>query len=623
MLPSERTSCRCAPPRRLRWLRAAAVCGAVFSAILGGCAIDPVRDAERVLAEVPAAALSKARGLEEAGEPAEAAAAYLELAEGAPSPAREQLELDAAAALLSAGEAIEATNVLSDIDKGKLTAAQREQVLLLEADLALQRGRATEALARLQQVNKGRLPTNLKIRYLGTEAAAYRLAGEPMRAAESLNELDGVLRGDRAAQRENQVSLLFTLATLGRAGLDEAIRDTRGRMQGWSELARLFSEYGAPSPRLDAAFRDWRRAHGGHPALADLPEAYFATLAGGYPAGTDALVLLPSGGRFGVAGDAVKNGIQAAYDADRSGSRPNLRFGGGFDAGVDAGADLVIGPLLKSSVADLSARSSLPVPTLALNRTGGGATDNLYQYSLAPEDEADNVANYAKNAGFERAAILYPDDGFGQRLANAFRSRWRTLGGRIATERGYRSRAGSYARDAAALLGGGDADFVFMVATNEDAPRLYGSLRESGVRVPVVATSHVYDGDIDPARDAALAGLYFVDIPWILDTERSDTLSRDALRERLPNVSGPLARLYAMGIDGYRLAPRIEEMSANPGAFFPGETGGLTLDALGQVRRQLLLARFTGAGPKVQSAIEAPPTAGGDVADADVEPESS
>ena len=67
-----------------------------------------------------------------------------------------------------------------------------------------------------------------------------------------------------------------------------------------------------------------------------------------------------------------------------------------------------------------------------------------------------------------------------------------------------------------------------------------------------------------------------------------------------------------MGIDGYRLAPRIQEMGNNPGTFFPGETGGLNVDALGQVRRQLVLARFTTSGPEVLRRIEAAPSRAAD-----------
>ena len=593
------------PSAASRWRVAVAV---ALALVLAGCAIDPTKDAARVLADVPAGELSEARALANSGEHAKAAEAYLELAEATPSPAKEQLQLNAAESLLAAGETDTANRTLTAINRTALTPTQRELVLLLEAELALQRGRATETIGKLNQVNKGSLPANLKAKYLGTEAAAFRLDNQPLRAAESLNELDKLFKDNPTARLDNQVSLLFTLSTLGQTGLDEAIRTRGGRMQGWAELAALFSKYGAPSPKLDADYRQWRSSHLTHPALANLPKGYFTTLAGGYAPGTDALVLLPSGGRFGVAGDAVRDGIRAAYDADHSGNRPTLEFrGSGYDAGVDAGADLVIGPLEKPAVAALSARSSLPVPTLALNRSGAGSTDNLVQFSLAPEDEAINVANYARSSGLKTAALLYPQGPFGDRLAEAFRAQWRTLGGSLTSQKAYPPGDSRYTRTAAALLGEGKADFVFLVAVTKDAQALYGSLREAGARMPVVATSHVYSGDFDPIRDAALSGLYFVDIPWILDNERSDSLSRKALRDQLPDVSGPLARLYAMGIDGYRLAPRISAMGKHPGTFFPGETGGLTVDSLGQIRRQLSLAQFTGSGPTPRNRIEAAP----------------
>ncbi|MCF7984410.1 MAG: penicillin-binding protein activator [Thiohalocapsa sp.] len=591
---------------------APALFGLLLALLLAGCTIDPVRDEQRVLADVPAAPLGKARGLEQSGEPEKAAEAYLALAEDAVSPAKEQLRLNAAEALLQAGKPADADRVLAEIGRGSLTSSQRELVLMLEAEVALQRGRAGEAIAKLDRVNKSALPSDLKARYLGTQAAAYRLNGQPLAAAERLDELDKLLTNDPAARLDNQVSLLFTLSTLGRGGLAEAERTSRGRMQGWVELARLFSGHGAKTPQLDADFRKWRSGRGGHPALPGLSEAYYNTLAGGYPAGMEVLVLLPTGGRFGVAGEAIKDGVQAAYDADRSGQRPQLQFrnstgsvGSAFDRGVDGGSDLVLGPLEKSSVGELARRSSLPVPTLALNRTGGAATENLYQFSLAPEDEAINVANYAHASGLRSAALLYPQGPWGERMRDAFRTQWRSLGGKVAGQRAYPPGDSSYGVSANALLSAGDADFVFLVSGVQDAVPLYGSLREADARMPVVATSHVYDGDFNPTRDAALSGLYLVDIPWILDTERSDALSRKALRDKLPNVNGPLARLYAMGIDGYRLAPRIADMGNSPGIFFPGETGGLNVDSLGQVRRQLVLAKFTPSGPEVADTIEA------------------
>ena len=615
MIPSRRPG-----PPLARTSRILTLFSIAFVLLAGGCTIDPVKDAQRALEGVPSAPLAEARVLKEGGDYAKAADLYLKLAEGQTSPAKEQLELNAADALLRAGDTTEASRVLTGIDRERLTSTQREMALLLEADVALQRGRATEAIAKLDRVNKGVLPTDLKAHYYGTLAAAYRIDKQPIRAAESLDDLDRLLRNDPAARLDNQVSLLFTLSTLGRSGLEQAADDTGGRMRGWVELAEVFSRHGASSPQLEAQFRKWRSGHIGHPAMAGLPRAYFTTLAGGYAPDTGVLVLLPRGGRFGVAGDAVKDGIEAAYNADGSGNRPALDYrgsgGGRYDSGIDAGADLVIGPLQKDEVSALARRSSLPVPTLALNRTGGGSTDNLYQFSLAPEDEAINAANYAWASNLRSAAMLYPQGPWGDRMADAFRSRWRTLGGRNAGQKAYRPGDRSYDGDVAALLADGNADVVFMVATGADVARLYGALQDADARLPVVATSHVYDGDFNPNRDASLSGLYFVDIPWLLDQERSDALSRKALREKLPNASGPLARLYAMGIDAYRLAPRIDEMGRNPGTFFPGETGGLTVDSLGQVRRQLVLARFTGSGPEVRQRVEAAPPRTGEDKDA-------
>ena len=570
--------------------------------LLAGCAVDPKRDAARVLGTLPEKPLAEAQALERGGQPAAAAEAYLKLAETASAPARQQLELEAAGALLQAGDAEVANRVLLDLNQSALTASQREAALLLQADVALSRGRAAEAIDKLERVNQGALPTDLKARYFGSLAAAYRMSNQPIRAASILDELDRRL-DDRQARMDNQVSLLFSLTSLNKTSLREATSSSRGRMRGWIELAQLFAGQSTPSPQLNANLRQWRQQHRGHPALTGLDAAYFATLAGGYAAGTDAWVLLPTRGQFGGAGNILKDGIMAAYDADDSGNRPNLRFGAdsAYSEAMAAGADLVIGPLQKSSVAALATQGALQVPTLALNRTGGSSTENLFQFSLAPEDEAVNAANYASAAGLDRAALIYPRSAWGTRMAQAFRNQWRALGGSLVAQPSYGSPS------AAALeVASADAEVVFLVATSRDVAKLWSALRDAGNQAPVVATSHVFDGHLDPARDQRLNGLYFVDIPWLLDQQRSDRLSRQALRDALPNISGPLARLYAMGIDAYRLAPRIAEMGRQPGTFFPGETGGLSVDSRGEVRRQLVLAQFTDRG------VITPPGLGGD-----------
>ncbi|WP_462322994.1 penicillin-binding protein activator, partial [Halochromatium sp.] len=576
--------------RRRPLLHSLLLAAVTVTVLLSACAIDPVRDAQRVLETVPPAALAEARALEKNGQYRAAAEAYLALAKTAPAPARQQLELEAADALLQAGDAEAAAGTLRDLDREVLTTSQREMTLLLQAEVALSRGRAREAMNTLDQVRKGSLPPPLRVKYLGSLAAAYRMNSQPLRAAETLNELDPLLSDEPAARMDNQVSLLFTLASMNKASLAQAARSTGGQMRGWVELAQLLAGRSVASPQLNLSLRQWRERYRQHPALAGLETAYFATLAGGYVAGTDALVLLPTFGQFGAAGGAVRDGIMAAYEADRSGTRPQLSFGAdsasAYSEGVVKGADLVIGPLQKASVNALARQGSLSVPTLALNRSEGARATNLFQFSLAPEDEAESAATYAYAAGLRRAALVSPQNPWGRRMADAFRNQWRALGGTLVIQPTYGS-----VREVAETVTDVDVDVVLLVATSKNIRHLWGALRSLHFDAPVITTSHVYSGDFNPARDQELAGLYFVDIPWLLDQERSDSLSRQALRGTLSNVSGPLARLYAMGIDAYRLAPRVVAMGRQPGTFFPGETGGLTIDARGQVHRQLALAQ--------------------------------
>ncbi|MFP4495087.1 MAG: penicillin-binding protein activator [Halochromatium sp.] len=574
----------------------------VATSLIAGCAIDPVQDAAGLLERLPPNALAEARRLERDGQPSAAAEAYLALAANASAPIRQQLEIEAADALLQAGEARRAHRVLLALDQAALTASQRPLALLLQADVALSRGRAAAAISSLDRVNQGSLPAPLKRHYLGSLAAAYRLGNQPVRAAETLDRLDRLL-DSAEARMDNQIALLFTLTSLHPASLARAADASSGRMRGWLELAELLAGQSTASPTLRARLREWRQRSGNPPALPTLATTYFARLAGGYAADTKVRVLLPTGGQFGTAGSVLKEGLMAAYEADRSGTRPVLSFGADNLAIASrdslAGAELVIGPLQKSSVAALARQSALPVPTLALNRVKGVTTWNLFQFSLAPEDEAANAAHFAFAAGLRRAALVYPQSAWGTRMAEAFRAQWRALGGTLVAQPSY----GAIGETAAAVARS-EAQVVLLVATTRNVVPLWEALRLAGVEVPVIATSHVYEGTVDAAQNRALAGLYFVDIPWLLDQQRSDRLSRQALRGTLSNVSGPLARLYAMGIDAYRLAPRIAEMSQQPGTFFPGETGGLSLDSRGRVRRQLTLARFTPAGVVTPAAID-------------------
>ena len=219
----------------------------------------------------------------------------------------------------------------------------------------------------------------------------------------------------------------------------------------------------------------------------------------------------------------------------------------------------------------LAAESSLPATTLALNRTTSGRIPppDLYQFSLAPEDEAEEVARQALARGYSSALMIYPDSSWGLRVARAFREAWEGLGGVL--EAGYPYGPGTYdlsepldklfqmaefGMDGQGL--GTMADFVFLIGAAGQVREIWPQIRERvDGRLPVFCTSHVNDGRSSGIRVQELAGIYFVDIPWMIGPPRGEDSYLSRFRAGSHRFDHDYQRLFAMGVDGYRLLPLV------------------------------------------------------------------
>jgi outer membrane PBP1 activator LpoA protein len=330
-------------------------------------------------------------------------------------------------------------------------------------------------------------------------------------------------------------------------------------------------------------------------------------------------VLLPQSGRYAEAGAAVRQGILAAQST--SGQGPEFRF---YDShnpkavpdllrqAAAEGASLAIGPLDKEAVDALASQPALPIPTLALNRANSDATPpNLYQFSLDPEDEAADAARKAWGQGYHTAILLYPASPWGERLANGFRREWLGFGGSFAAIQPFDPNSAELPQglleDAfAGSVQAAPADCVFLVATAPQARRLWPEIFAINQNPPsVFATSHLFEGGQDQDGNQALLGLQFVDIPWMIDIDPADPLSRSSLERTSGGIDPRYARLYAMGIDAYALVQQLEGLTARPGAYLEGRTGRLSLDNRGRVQRELILARMDSLGPRRMTATKA------------------
>ena len=143
-----------------------------------------------------------------------------------------------------------------------------------------------------------------------------------------------------------------------------------------------------------------------------------------------------------------------------------------------------------------------------------------------------------------------------------------------------------------------DVDFIFTVAAPKNARQLIPQIRfHYADNLPIYSTSHIFTGVIDPSKDIDLNNVTFIDMPWILDTERQLSIVQDALNRNWSQEKSQYRRLYALGVDAYNLIPNINRLINEEDGFMLGETGYLTIDSTNIVKRNLRKAKFAEGKP--------------------------
>ncbi|TXH03879.1 MAG: penicillin-binding protein activator [Nevskiaceae bacterium] len=369
------------------------------------------------------------------------------------------------------------------------------------------------------------------------------------------------------------------------------------------------------------------------PAPAAAPEAV-APAAGtvalpgiGTATGGGIALLLPLNGPLATSAGALRDGFVAADT--RNGSHHAVRVydsGDSADAALAAyqqalrdGAQLVVGPLRKDAVAAIAALGQPAVPVLALNYLDDTAKApfHLFQYGLAPEDEARAAAERAVADGGKRAIALVPRSEWGERVLAALDKRLRDLGGAVLKSARYAPGDTDYGKTIQDLLNldasdarhkaltgilgektefeqrrRDDIDFIFFAARPSDARMIWPQFRYyRATGLPVYATSLVYDG----GGDNELNGVRFCDMPWMLQNDGAVATLRTELAASQPAAKSQ-PRLFAMGLDAYALSTMLLAGQVQTGTIYPAATGGLRMAPDGAIARTLSCAQFRDGG---------------------------
>jgi len=254
-----------------------------------------------------------------------------------------------------------------------------------------------------------------------------------------------------------------------------------------------------------------------------------------------------------------------------------------YQQAVQSGARLVVGPLIRSAITAI-ASGDVSVATLALNAPEGNVPNrpNLYVLSLQIEMEARQAARLAYRDGRRNAYTVIGDSPLLKRLHQAFTDEFAKQGGKIVAEFAYNTSPAELTRLKQAVdLRVADMVFLALDARQARAVRTYLE------PLSVYASSQIYTGDAGPTAGIDLAGVTFLDMPWLLQRDHPAVMiyPRQDFRGE-----ADLERLYALGIDAWRVGQAL--LTRQTDLSLDGVTGKLTAGRDRQFARELVSARI-------------------------------
>jgi outer membrane PBP1 activator LpoA protein len=190
----------------------------------------------------------------------------------------------------------------------------------------------------------------------------------------------------------------------------------------------------------------------------------------------------------------------------------------------------------------------------------------------------------------QKACVISSNTKLNQLITNTFNEEWLAIGGKVNT-----INTASDAKSIEVQLNENLCDMIFLAAEPESARKVRALLPSN---MPTFGTSEVYTGIAFNADDAALKGMRFVDIPWIVDRENPNFNAYKQAAIDLP--AGQMQRWFALGADAYQILIALDSLNS-AGATIDGLSGKIEINAAGEISRTLANASFGAEGVVLQS----------------------
>ena len=577
------------------------------------------------------ASAARAERLQRQGSHAEAARMYEELAERNAPPARDEFALAATRAWLDANRADDAQRALQ-LASAQLPGPQQFEKALLQVEVGAARGQYQAAWQQVLQLPEPASPQDAARLFYLRQQVALR-AGQAAAAVQA-----GMARDRIAADEATRTRARRDLLTDMRGAIDRGLRidpaASRDALErGWLEIGQIAASAGRSPLSASTMIDSWRRRFPGHPAativdseildpaarpegargLAQVagPVALLLPLSDSDPARASLVALIRDGFQAQVA-RLSDPGLAEVRIYDTAA----MPVATAMQRAVSEGAAFIVGPLTREEVQVAAEQRPSHVPMLLLNTLPDGGSAGTWQFALAPEDEARQIARQIAGSGGRNAVVLTPADAWGQRVAAAFAAELRAAGGRVVAEGTYDLARNNIESTITAALGidagrqryrrvqeatgarlnylprpSPDVDAVFVAGYQPLAVRQFRPFLHhyNAGEIPTYITSDGVTDERSANRD--LEGMRLLDMPWLIDTVGIGYDARLATEGLWRGRgSGRDSRYFAFGYDAARITSALRRgQSAWP---IEGVTGRLSLTPEGRIERQLNWARM-------------------------------
>lgn len=555
---------------------------------------------------------------------------YLSQANKVSGAQQADLKLKAAAAFAQQDNFSRAYTTLISFQPTQLATDKRNAYYLLKGEAALRQQKGFEAIRSLQSIRNPEQQSRAWNRHYQLLSADALNVNKRYVDAAVVRISSRDLMDDRGQQESQLQNAWLELQESPLGALEsKRSRATDNDVSAWLDLAITQKRYKDNARLLSEGLSLWAQTYPNHPAINYLSKDALAVRDVDFLAPKKVALIVPLTGRFANVGGAIRDGFLAGYFQTRqqSGELPEVKV---YDsANGDSmeqiyqnamldGVEMVVGPLLKKNIDQLTRFSQMPIPTLVLNRLNYEfSPTNMYQFGLPVEDEAEQIARFAIRNGQTRAFIINAEPSVGERATQSFSQVYQEMGGTVVqtatigknqdpkeaiTRLLGVDKIEQRADELQNLLnlniessgqGSANADAIFLISNAKRARIIKPYLNYYyAYNLPVYATSNIYNGSSNRRTDNDLSGIKFTDSPWMLGTNRDIKKLKNDLSKTLPQTKRNLGRFFALGHDAFRVIPEIGQMAAMPDTAVDGLTGILSMDSYGRIKRQLAWGEY-------------------------------